>query len=78
MDLSTDVLKRMLEDVAKTEQAEPDCDQVHQVVDVFAEAVAQGKDVSEMLPLVKLHLELCRDCREEYEALLRILEAPKN
>jgi hypothetical protein len=52
-----------------------DCQQVYEVVDVYAEMSARGEDVSEALPLVKHHLEMCKDCMEEYEALLRVLES---
>ena len=44
-------------------------------VDEFAEAVVQGKDVARLMPLVQQHLDLCPDCREEFEALLRVLRA---
>lgn len=75
MDDGLDVLRGFLEKVARTDDVELDCEQVFAVVDVFAEAVARGDDTGELLPLVKHHLEMCRDCQEEYEALMRILEA---
>jgi hypothetical protein len=28
------------------------------------------------MPMVKQHLDLCGDCREEYEALLNIVQHP--
>ena len=60
---------------AKTHQNELDCQQVYEVVDVYAEMSARGEDVSEVLPMVKHHLEMCKDCLEEFDALMRILEA---
>ena len=35
----------------------------------------RGEDAASMLPLVNKHLEMCPDCREEFEALLRVLRA---
>jgi hypothetical protein len=75
MESSKEIIKRMLTHIAQTQEKELDCGEVYQVVDVFAEAIARGEDPTELLPMVKHHLELCRDCGEEYEALLRILEA---
>jgi hypothetical protein len=75
MDDGLDVLRGFLEKVARTDDVELDCEQVFAVVDVYAEAVARGDEISEFLPLVKHHLEMCRDCQEEYEALMRILES---
>jgi len=75
MDDTLDALKRFLKKVACTEEHELDCEQVFQVIDVYAEAVARGEDGRELLPLVKHHLSMCRDCLEEFEALMRILEA---
>jgi hypothetical protein len=69
-----DMLKQLLKMVAQTNANELDCDEVHSVVDIYAEAVARGEDPSLILPLVKHHLEMCLPCLEEYEALLRILE----
>ncbi|MCH7639743.1 MAG: hypothetical protein IH855_09810 [Bacteroidetes bacterium] len=33
----------------------------------------ERKSAEEALPLVQLHLDGCRDCREEFEALLDML-----
>jgi hypothetical protein len=68
------MLKLFLKMIIDTRQDEIDCDEVHNVVDIYAEAVARGEDPSEILPLVKQHLEICKPCLEEYEALLHILE----
>jgi predicted anti-sigma-YlaC factor YlaD len=48
---------------------------VHRLLDQFAEAVLRGEDVARLMPLVQRHLDMCPDCREEFEALLRILKA---
>lgn len=77
MRLSKDILKSMVEQISKTKENELPCDDVFELLDEFSEAVARGEDTSEMMPLVWHHLELCRDCLEEFEALLRILEAEK-
>jgi hypothetical protein len=70
-----DILRRLVEQLAMTRDEEVNCDEVYQVLDQFAEAAACGEDPSEFLPLVAQHLEICSCCREEYEALLKILQA---
>jgi predicted anti-sigma-YlaC factor YlaD len=44
-------------------------------LDRFIETKLTGKNVAEAMPLVQDHLERCRDCREEFEALLTALQA---
>jgi hypothetical protein len=70
-----DFIRELLEQLAKTEHQEASCDEVFEVLDIYAEAVAQGEDPQQLLPLVKKHFELCHCCKEEYEALLSILKA---
>jgi hypothetical protein len=65
-------LARML---ANTRDVEYSCDEVLELMDEFAEMVLQGEDAAALMPLVQHHLEMCGDCREEFEALLRILRA---
>jgi predicted anti-sigma-YlaC factor YlaD len=36
--------------------------------------VRRGEDTASLMPLVEHHLKMCPDCREEVEALLRILD----
>jgi hypothetical protein len=50
------------------------CDGFFTEVDQYAEMRIKGEDVERLMPLIKNHLEMCHDCCEEYEALLRILE----
>lgn len=66
----------MLQHIARTEAVEYSCDDVLRLLDEFAEAVLRGDDAARLMPLVQKHLEMCPDCREEFEALLRILKAP--
>jgi hypothetical protein len=63
-----------LEMMAMTEDQELTCDEVHALIDQFAEMHLRGEDPSRLLPLVQRHLEMCPDCREEYEALLEALQ----
>jgi hypothetical protein len=59
-----------------TDDVELSCDEVYELLDQFAEAARRGEDVATLMPLVQRHLDMCPDCREEYEALQRILAAP--
>ena len=68
-------LQKMIEMVARTQEVEYDCDQTKRLLDQFTEMVAQGEAAATLMPLVQQHLEMCPDCRGEFEALLRILRA---
>jgi predicted component of type VI protein secretion system len=68
-------LRSLLEQISKTKQVELPCDDVFKLMDEFADAVERGEDTTELMPLVQQHLEICRDCLEEYQALLKILHA---
>jgi hypothetical protein len=70
------MLAKLLEAVEKTHEQELDCEEVFELLDIYAEAMVRGEDTSAMLLQVKHHLEMCRGCFEEYEALMRILESP--
>lgn len=61
--------------VAQTEEHELSCDEVYALLDVFADRVRQGEDVATLMPLVHHHLQMCPDCREEFDALLRAVDA---
>ena len=65
---------KMLQALALTDENEISCDEVFAVLDQFAEAVKRGENVLLLMQLVRQHLDMCPDCREEYEALLRMLQ----
>ncbi len=78
MQIPINKLKTMVRGVARTQETEYSCDDVYQLLDEFTEAVAQGKDVAKLMPLVQQHIEMCPDCREEFEALLRVVQASRS
>ncbi len=67
--------EKMLVMIQKTQETELSCDDVHELLDQYAEMKLRGEDASALLPLIRFHLDMCPDCREEYEALMRILRA---
>jgi hypothetical protein len=68
-------VKRMVRAILTTREEEIGCDDCFEKVDRFVEMTLAGKDAAEAMPLVADHLQRFRDCREEYEALLRVLRA---
>ena len=67
-------LTKLLRFIGYTQDTEVSCDDVERILDEFSELVQRGEDVKEMMPLVKNHVDLCPECREEFEALIRILQ----
>jgi hypothetical protein len=72
--LPSPVLQRLLRDTKETQEQEFCCGDVYALLDQYAEADLRGEEAERLMPLVKHHLEMCTECREEYEALLKILE----
>ena len=68
------MMQIMLRSLMMTEVREFSCDDVFAVLDQFVEAVQRGENVLIFMPLVRQHLDMCPDCREEYEALLSMLQ----
>ena len=58
-----------------TTDREFDCRECLQHVSEFAECRLANQPVGEVIAKVEQHLALCPECREEYEALIRILRA---
>lgn len=56
------------------ETAELDCEQVYHALDRYAELEVKHEDAARLMPLVREHLDMCDECCDEYEALLRVLE----
>lgn len=73
----TDRMSTLLKKLALTTPQEISCDDVHAVLAEFAEKKQQGHAISDLMAKVEQHLELCPDCRQEYEALLLAIEAEK-
>jgi len=73
MPLSNKELKGLLRLVGLTSDNEINCEQCLALVAEFAEHELAGKSVSESLKMVEQHLSVCSECREEYEALQRVL-----
>ncbi|NKQ34138.1 MAG: hypothetical protein HF973_00810 [Chloroflexi bacterium] len=51
------------------------CEETFDLLDEYVELVVTDEEAAALMPLVKNHLDMCPDCRERYEILLRILEA---
>jgi hypothetical protein len=63
------VLKRVLHNVALTEEEEIECTSCLERVPVFVDLQLAGVAVATAMPEIHLHLVQCGDCFEEYEAL---------
>ncbi len=73
MKLEPAMLKQMVRVVIGTQDDELTCGECFEELDRFVEITLAEKDAAEAMPLVEDHLRRCRDCREEFEALLAVL-----
>jgi hypothetical protein len=77
MRLDRNTLKQIIQEVITTRPDEISCGQCFDHLDHFAEITLVGINAAEAMPLVQDHLEHCRECREEFEALLEALQGLK-
>lgn len=75
MKLNQEFLNRLVGSILTTRPDEIDCGECYHQLDVFAEVQLAGKSPGEALPLVQEHLDRCKDCCQEYEALLVAIQA---
>ena len=68
-------VEQLVQMAMNTDPDEIGCDEFFEQMDRFVELSLSGQDVAALMPLMQDHLERCRDCSEEYEALQRALEA---
>ena len=61
--------RRLLRLLELTEDAEIDCTTCLKRVPVYVDRELAGANVAQQMPDLHLHLALCGDCFEEYEAL---------
>ncbi len=72
--LSEEKTLNFLKMLNMTETQEISCTDVYALIDQYVEKKRRGEDVSTIMPKVKHHLDMCRDCFEEYEALMAALD----
>jgi len=66
--------QQMLKVIEQTRQDELSCDQIESLICQYSEIVQDGGNAATFMPLIQHHLDLCQDCREEFEALMRVLK----
>ena len=66
-------LEEVAAQLAKTNDQELACDECAETLDRFVELAVAGEDVQKLYPMIHHHLEMCGECHEEYQALLRIV-----
>jgi hypothetical protein len=72
--LEPQMVKRLVRAVMTTRSDEIGCEECFEQLDRFVEMKLAGKNAAEAMPLVQDHLDLCADCREEFEALVMALK----
>jgi uncharacterized protein with PIN domain len=73
--LTREQVSSLVKMLGLTTDREFNCSECLQHVSEFAECQLARKPVAEVLASVEQHLALCPECREEYEALMKILKA---
>ncbi len=73
-ELSDELVQKLMRFLQKKHEGEYDCSDVYALVDQYADVQIKDEDAAKLMPLIREHMDTCRDCTEQYEALLAILE----
>lgn len=72
--IRSETLKELLRRALQTRSDEVGCETCFEQLDQFVEFELEGKDTAQALPLIKRHLELCKGCNDEYNALVTAIK----
>jgi hypothetical protein len=67
-------LEDLLRATSRTEDVEIDCSTCLDLMPAYVDHEVSGADAAPRTPALRQHLALCRDCFEEYEALVDLVE----
>lgn len=73
MELAVLKLKRIMQGILSADPHEIGCGDCFRNLDAYVELVLAGENAAEGYPEVHDHLQRCRNCQEEFEALLAAL-----
>ncbi len=73
MQLSYHQITNLIELAITTKDDSLGCDGCLELMDQFAQAELDGTTIPEALECVRIHLEQCKCCKDEYEALMTAL-----
>ena len=76
--LTQDMMVELMQRLEKTTEDAYCCDEVFALLDEYVELVADDEEAKQLMPLVKNHLDMCPDCRDEYEVLLHVLKTAES
>jgi hypothetical protein len=77
-ELPDKVVQGFLRVLEKVRLEDMPCSQVFALLDQYVEKEVRGEAAARLMPLLREHLDICPNCCEEYEALLRALERSTN
>ncbi len=75
MFINQEYFKALIKEIAEVREVEIGCDECSEQIDRFIEMELSGLDVTQAMPLVQEHLEICGECRDEFGVLLMALQA---
>lgn len=75
MKIQESTLKKIIGSISMTRDVELDCGECRNEVDQYVDMLRDGHDPASVKPLVKSHMDMCGNCKEELEALLVALDA---
>jgi len=75
MSLSQREVDELLQLIRLTKEEEIDCGECLEKIAVFADRELAGQSIPKSLDAVADHLEICSECRDEYKALQKALDA---
>ena len=70
-----DIFKALIGEIADTREVEIGCDECLEQLERFVEMKLSGLNAAQAMPLVREHVKICGECREEFEALLAALRS---
>ena len=76
--LNDEILVDLMQRLEKTADNAYCCEEVYALLDEYVELVADDDEAKRLMPLVKNHLDVCSDCRDEYEILLHVLKTAES
>jgi hypothetical protein len=71
---SDEVVRDFLRVLEQARIEEMPCSHVFELLDQYVDTEVRGEAAARLMPLLREHFDLCHNCSEEYEALLRALE----